>query len=133
MTGFADRTVAVRGIVATVVAAVCNVALVPVARALDVAPGFEPIAILPVVLLTVMSGLAATFVFAAVKRLSRAPTRTFTRLAAAVLVLSMVPDLILLQADPAATVAGVLLLMFMHVVAAVVLVGILTRWLGSMG
>lgn len=127
MVEYADRTIALWGVAATILAAVCNAALVPVARALDVAPGFEPIAYPPVVFLTVLGGLAGTVVFAVVVRLSGDPARTFTRLAAGVLVLSFVPDLLLLQVQPAATVPGVLVLMAMHVVAAVVIVGLLTR------
>lgn len=126
-----DRTVARRGIVAAALAAACNAALVPVARALDVAPGFEPLSYPPVVFLTVLGAVAATFVFTLVRRVSSAPVRTFTRIAAVVLVLSVLPDLVLLQAQPAATVPGVLVLMAMHVVAAVVMVGVLTRGFGS--
>lgn len=74
--------------------------------------------------------VAATFVFTLVRRVSRDPVRTFTRIAAVVLVLSVLPDLVLLRAQPAATVPGVLVLLAMHVVAAVVIVGGLTRGLG---
>lgn len=133
MVEYSDRTVARRGIVATVVAAALNAALVPIARALELAAGFEPIAYTPVVFLTVLSGIAATVVFGLVRRLSRDPARTYRRIAAGVLVVSFVPDLILLQAEPAATVPGVLVLLVMHVLAAVVLVGVLTRGLGSKG
>lgn len=121
-----DRTIALRGLIATVLAAVANAALVPVARALALAPGFEPIAYPPVIFLTALSAIAATFVFAVVVRMTFRPAWWFTRLAAGVLVLSFVPDLILLQAQPGATIPGVLWLMLMHVVAAVVIVGVLT-------
>jgi hypothetical protein len=50
----------------------------------------------------------------------------FTRVAVVVLLLSFVPDVLLLQADPAATVPAVIVLMVMHVVVAVVCVASLT-------
>lgn len=127
MTVPADRVIVLRGVVAAVVASALNAALVPVARSLDLAPGFEPISYTPVVFLTVLGATAATAVFAVVVRLSTDPARTFTRLATGVLVLSVLPDLLLLRVESAATVPGILVLVVMHVVATVVIVGTLTR------
>lgn len=128
MTPPTKRALLLRGIVATVLAAALNAVLVAAARALDIAPGFEPIAYPPVIFLTVLGVLAATAVFALVTRLRHEPGQTFPRLAAVALVLSFVPDFVLLQVDPAATVLGVVVLMVMHVVAAVVAVGLLVPW-----
>ena len=74
--------------------------------------------------------VGATLVYALLLRRSRAPRRTFVRVAAAVLVLSFLPDLALLALDPAATVGGVVVLMLMHVVVAAASVGVLTRRVG---
>jgi len=127
------RRIALRGLVAAVVAALLNAALVPVARMLAIAPGFEPIAYPPVVFLTVLGVLAGTAVFAAVTRLSTTPGAHFTQLAMVALALSVVPDVVLLFADENATVPGVLVLVLMHVVAAVVAVRVLVRGVGRQG
>lgn len=127
MTAYPTRTLVLRGLLAILVAAALNAGLVALARAVDLAPGFEPIAYPPVIFLTVFGLLAATAVFAATLRLSPRPADTFRLVALVALVVSLVPDLLLLRIDPAATVPGVLLLMGMHVVAAVTVVGLLLR------
>jgi len=131
VTEYTDRTVAIRGLVAAILAAAVNAGIVAVARAVDVAPGFEPLSYPPTVFLTVLTAIAATFVFAAVRRLSTNPRRTFVRVAVVALVLSLLPDVLLLQVDSAATLAGVIVLMVMHVVAAAVDVRVLTRGVGD--
>ncbi len=131
MADYRISSIGVRAVVAAVIAVVLNAALVAIARLLGIAPGFEPIAYPPVVFLTVLTTIAATAVFGLVVKLTAHPERTFWRLAVAVLVVSLVPDLLLLQADPAATIPGVLVLMLMHVVAAVTIVIVLTRGVGD--
>ena len=124
--GFAplrNQSVAVRGGVAILVAAVTNALLVVVADAVGVAPNLESIAMTNVVGLSVIGAVGATAVYAALGRYADDPERAFLRAAAAVLVLSFAPDLGLLMSDPAATVAGVVLLMIMHVVVAVASIG----------
>jgi hypothetical protein len=131
MTEYSLSTIGGRAVIAGVVAVVGNAALVAVSRLLGIAPGFEPIAYPPVVFLTLLATVAAAAVFGLVVKLTGQPRRSFRRLAAVVLLLSFVPDVLLLQADPAATVAGVVVLMFMHIVAAVVIVTVLTRGVGE--
>ena len=103
----------------------------------DVPPEFPPLdGPGPTVFFTVVSGLVAVGVFAAIRRFSRDPVRLFRRIAIGVLVLSFLPDLGLLGAGaaatfPGATPAGVGLLMLMHVAAAVVIVWALTAWNGA--
>lgn len=121
-------TIATRGLVVTGFSVIANaVVLVVAGDLLDVAPGFDPISWTPVVLLTVLGAIAATAVYGAITRLSANHDQLFTRLAAVVLVLSFVPDVLLLQFDPAATIPGVLVLMIMHVTVAAIAVGTLTR------
>jgi hypothetical protein len=50
------------------------------------------------------------------------------RIAAGVLLLSLIPDVGLLAVDPAATPLAVVVLMVMHVVVAAVSVGLLVSW-----
>lgn len=123
----ADRTTAVRGLLAVVVATAVNATLVPVARALELAPEFGPLSYPPVVFLTAFTTLAATVVYAAVTRLSTAPARTFRRLAVAVLAVSLAPLALLVRVEPAATVPGVTVLFVMHLVVVFTAVGSLTR------
>jgi len=78
-----------------------------------------------------MGVLGAVLVFAILRRFARRPVRIFRVVAVIVLVLSFVPDLWLLAARdrlpfPGATLQSVATLMFMHVVAAAIAVGMLT-------
>jgi hypothetical protein len=123
-------TLAARAAVATVLAAAANAALVAGGSAAGVAEGFRAVSYPPVLFLTVVGVVGATVLYALLLHRSDAPDRTFVRVAGAVLVLSFVPDLALLAFDPAATVAGVVVLMLMHVVVAAASVGALTRGVG---
>lgn len=95
-----------------------NVVLVGIATAVGVAPGFRPVAVVPVALLSAVGVLGATGTYLVLDRLSDTPDRLFRLVAVAVLLVSFVPDVLLLSADPAATVPGVVVLMVMHVVVA---------------
>jgi hypothetical protein len=96
---------------------------------LDIPADFEPLQTPAFVFLTVAGVLGAVITFAVIGRLARRPVRVFLIVAAVVLLLSFVPDIGLLAANaPGATLPGVLVLMLMHVVAAVVAVGVLTRF-----
>lgn len=123
-----SRPLAVRGAVAVVVSVLVNVVLVLAVGALGIAPGFRPLAVPPVAFLSAMGAVGATAVYWGLTRYRNAPDRSFVRLAAVVLVLSFLPDVGLLLNDPAATVAGVVALMVMHVVVAAASVGSLVYW-----
>jgi hypothetical protein len=101
-----------------VLSVLLNVVLVGVAIAADVAPGFRPIAVAPVAFLSAVGVLGAAGTYLVIDRFSDDPGRPFRLVAVAVLVLSFVPDVLLLSADPAATVPAVVVLMIMHVVVA---------------
>lgn len=117
--GIRGRPLAVRGALALLVAVLVNAALVWVAGAVELAPDFQALTYPPVVFLSAVGALGATAVYALLGRFVDDVDRTFTRVAAGVLVLSFLPDVGLLVGDPAATVPGVALLMVMHVVVAV--------------
>lgn len=121
----------VRGGLALVLAVVVNVLLVIGAQALEIAPGFQPISIQPVVLFSSLGVIGATAVYWLLRRYAANPDRTFVRVAVIVLVLSFVPDFALLVSDPAATALGVIVLMIMHVVVAAASVGLLVYWKGG--
>jgi hypothetical protein len=117
-----------RGGLAVVLGCLTNAILVLVLDALGVAPGFRPISVPPVVLFSAIGTAGATITYGVLRRFSDTPDATFLRVAVVVLLLSLLPDLALLDRDPSATVIGVVALMFMHVVVAAVSVGALVYW-----
>jgi hypothetical protein len=75
--------------------------------------------------------LGAVIVFVLLARFARRPILMFKRIAAVTLVLSFMPDVLLLVAsEPGATAASVGVLMSMHVVAWAISVGTLTTLAG---
>lgn len=87
-----------------------------------VVQGSGPITLAPVVLSTLIGAAGAAMVFTAVALLSRRPIRTFRIVAAVVLVLSFATPLTI----PGAPLSMILMLELMHVVAAVIITGMLT-------
>lgn len=114
-----------------VIASVAANALVrAIAQAVfEVPPEFRPFAAGQFIFLTVAGTVGATIVFAVVGWLAKRPIRAFTWIAAVALVLSWLPDFGLLAAKrlPGVSVQSVGALMFMHVVAAAISFGLLTR------
>ncbi len=116
-------------LLAIAAAVVANVLVRTVAVVLfDVSPEFPPLALGPTVVFTVVGVLGAVLVFALVARFARRPVRLFRRIALVVLLISFVPNILLLVSDsvPGAAVPAVGTLMLEHVVAWAVSVGILT-------
>jgi hypothetical protein len=118
LAGGRQWSVPVRGALAIVASVLVNAALVWALDAAGIAPDFRALTYPPVVFLSALGAVGATVVYVILGRYVDDVDGTFIRVAAAVLVLSFLPDLGLLAADPAATVPGVLALMLMHVVVA---------------
>jgi len=78
------------------------------------------------ILFTVVPAIIAVLLYAALMRFTRDPARIFTNIAVIVLILSLIPDLIYIPSVPGATTSQTAILMVMHVVAAVVIVSVLT-------
>lgn len=112
--------------VALALSVLVNVVLVGLATVAGVAPGFRPISVPPVAVLSAAGVLGAAGTNLVLDRVSEDPDRPFRLVAVAVLVLSFVPDVLLLSADPAATVPGVVVLMIMHVVVAAACLSLLS-------
>ena len=116
------------GPLAAFAAAVANAVVYFVAYGLGAMPqdfvieGSGPITLAPVVVSSLIGAVGAVLVFVIVALLAQRPIRTFRIVAAVVLVLSFATPLTI----PGAPLSMVLALEFMHVVAAVVIVGILT-------
>ncbi len=95
---------------------------------MEIPPAFEPLHYGPITGLTTAGVLGGVMTFVVLSRWSQRPIRIFRSVATVALLLSLVPDIGLLssQSMPGTTGLTVSLLMFLHLVPAVVSVGILT-------
>jgi hypothetical protein len=78
------------------------------------------------ILFTVVPAIVAVLLYAALVRFSGNPARIFTNIAVVVLIVSLIPDLTYIPSVPGATSGQTAVLMLMHVVAAGVIVSMLT-------
>lgn len=124
--GPTTRTVVIRGVAAIFLALLVNVTLLTIVLQGGVVPRFRPLDYTSVVTLTTLGVLGATVVYWLLVQWKPEPDRLFAWIAGILLVVSFLPDIGLLYIDPQATVPGVLVLMGMHVIAAIVAVGMLT-------
>jgi len=123
-------TIAKRGGAAVLVADVVNVVIAFVAITAGVAPNLDPLSYGPVLLFTTLGVAGATVVYALLDRFVANADRTFTLLAAGVLVLSWIPDALFVLAMPGGTAAGAITLAAMHLTTAAVAVAALTSRFG---
>ncbi len=122
------------GVVAVAVAGVTNVLIRTVAVSVfGIGEGFLPLGVGPTVLFTVWGMLGAVVAFGLILRFARRPVRLFWRVALVMLLISLVPDVLMLFSGsmPGATVAGVVTLMVEHVASWAVAVGVLTTLVGE--
>lgn len=120
------KELAKRGGIAVVLSVVANLVVLQAVLVPELVQGFEPLNVGPVALFSVLGAVGATVSYGVVDRFSEAPDRTFVVVAVVVLLLSFVPDVLMLQSDPAATAPAVAVLMVMHVVVAAACVASLT-------
>ena len=115
---------------AVVASTIANILIArALASLLQVPAAFTSLQPGPVGSLTVLGVTGAVLVFAALTRLRPDPVRAFTVVATIGLVISWAPDLALYAAGaPGTTVAGILSLMSLHVVAAAIAVFLLGRY-----
>ncbi len=78
------------------------------------------------ILFTVVPAIVAVLLYAALMRFTSNPARIFTNIAVVVLIVSLIPDLTYIPSVPGATSGQTAILMLMHVVAAIVIVSMLT-------
>ena len=122
------------GLLVIVVATVVNIVLALGATALFASLAtFSPLGAGTIGLFTVVGALGAVIVFAWLGRFAQRPIHLFRIVAIAVLVLSLIPDILLLVQPvfPSTTMAGVAALMFLHIVTAAICFSMLTT-LGRM-
>lgn len=121
------------GAIAAVLAALANTIVRVLAVTLQpVDPGFIALGWAPPAIFTVAGTIGATLVFWIISRLSRRPARVFTIVAVVVLLLSLLPDLQLLQGGgpmqfPGTNAWSVGALMMMHFVGFAIIVPLLNR------
>ncbi len=78
------------------------------------------------VIFTLFSAIGAVLVYAGLLRFSANPVRTFTIVSAVVFVVTLIPDFTYIPTVPGASAGQTTILALMHVVAAVVIVWMLT-------
>jgi Family of unknown function (DUF6069) len=116
------------GLGTVIVAVLTNVLVYFIGR---VVVGYDPEFVVlrnvsAVILFTVVPAIVAVLLYAALLRFTANPARTFTIIAAVVLVVSLIPDVAYIPTVPGATGGQTGVLAVMHVVAAVVIVVMLT-------
>lgn len=117
-TSIPTATLAVRGVVAMVLAILVNGLLLGAVLATNLVEPFEHLALGRIALFSALGAVGAAIVFGLLTRRAERPDRAFIIVAVIVLLLSFGPDVWLLQSEPDATVGGVAVLMVMHVVVA---------------
>ena len=90
-------------------------------------PRFLPLAnVSGAIIFTIVPAIVAVLLYAILLRFARRPARVFAIIAAVVFVVTLIPDFTLIPAAPGATAGQTAILVLMHVVAAGVIVGLLT-------
>jgi tryptophan-rich sensory protein len=79
------------------------------------------------IIMTVVPAIVAVLLYAALRRFTRAPARIFTIVSAVVFVVTLIPDFTYIPTVPGSTDAQTAILVMMHIVAASVIVLMLTR------
>jgi hypothetical protein len=121
---------------ATVVAATAANTLVYVIGSALVAydPRFLPLAgVSGEISFTLPAAIGAVLLYAVLLRFARKPARTFAIISAVVFVLATIPDFTYIPSVPGATAGQTAVLVVMHIVAAGVIVGMLTSFGRSKG
>lgn len=83
------------------------------------------------ILFTIVPAIVAVLLYALLLRFTANPERIFTIIAVVALIASLIPDITYLPTVPGASTGQIGLLMLMHVVAAVVIVGMLITLTGE--
>ena len=116
-------------LLAALIAIVGSVIVNTVIRAIALAllpAGFIQLQMPPIIIaFTIFGTIGATIVFALINRFARNPIRLFRIVALVVLVLTLIPDLLLLS-SPTANLVSVATLMVMHVVTCLICIGAFT-------
>lgn len=85
----------------------------------------------PAIIFTFVPAVVAVLIYAALLRRATNPVRTFTIIAAVVLALSVIPDVLFVPSLEGSTSGQIAILVIMHGIAAAVIVWMLTRQAGK--
>lgn len=95
----------------------------------DYHPDFAPLANPgPTIILTAVASTIAVVIYGLLMWYSGQPARNFIVLSAIVLVLSFLPSLLVAPDEPGSSSGQIAMLVLMHVIAAAIIAGILTRF-----
>lgn len=122
-----------RGMVALALSLVVNWLVTFVAISIAVAPALTALEYGPVTFLTTVGVIGATIVYGILDRFVENPDRVFTIVALVVLVLSLIPDFLVIPNQPGGTLVAGGVLGLMHVTTAAITVGVLTDVRGRSG
>jgi uncharacterized protein DUF6069 len=116
---------------ATVIAAIAANVLVYAIGSVVI--GYDPLFVVlarvdATILFTVVPAIVAVLLYAGLLRFARDPARVFTIIATVVLLVSVIPDVTYIPSVPGASPGQTAVLIVMHIVAAVVIVTMLTRF-----
>jgi len=120
------------GLVAAIVSAIGNIALMLVTiSSLGAAETFIPLTLPPIIIWSFIGAFGAIGVYSLIRKSSATPDRTFTIVAVVVLVLSFIPDIVLVNVSEGpfggATTGAIVVLMVMHVISFFVVVPMLRK------
>ena len=118
--------------VALLLSTLANLVLLSVGKPFTQVPAtFATLSVGPVTAWSILGALGASLVYALVRKYAVRSKRTFTIIALCTLVLSFIPDLMLLSVTSGmfagATWSAVMLLMLMHVVEAIITISVLVK------
>lgn len=130
--GVATRKIPLATLVAVVASIAANlIVLFGLSFLVEYPAGFQPLTAIPVALFTTIGVVGAGIAFAIVARLARNPVGTYRLVALIALVLSIIPNILLVMNPasapmPGGTSAAYGVLIVFHVVAALVSVSVIT-------
>jgi hypothetical protein len=120
------------GLIAIIASVIVNVIVLLILKPLVAGPiVLHALNIGPVAALTFIGALGATIVYGILRQCMKSPNKPFLVISVVVFLLSLIPDYMLLGSSSpfaaGATPASVATLMFMHAVAAVIIVSVLVK------
>ena len=120
------------GLVAAVVSAIVNSLLMMVTKPfMEVPDSFGPLQVPPIILWSVIGAFGAVGVYALMRKFSSDPHKTFMIIAVLVLILSFVPDLLLINVTEGifggVGWGAIILLMIMHVISFAIVMPMLRK------
>lgn len=123
-------TVARQGAVALLLALVVNILVATVARWLDIGTEIEPLTYPPIVIFTTVGVIGASIVYLVLQRVTARPDRLFVSISVIVLILSVIPDFVIIPEQAGGSFAAGAVLAVLHVTTASIVVWRLVDWQG---